>query len=94
MSSGIGGIVAYMDNLQRLLNFLNNLQARKIYYRLEHVRPDTLMVLVTVPGERWEIEFLAEGDTQIEIFYSDKRGVLSGNKANDLLKQLFETHGS
>jgi hypothetical protein len=82
-----------MDNLQRLLEFLNKLQAHKIYYRLEHIRPDTLMVLVTVPGERWEVEFLADGDTQIEIFYSDKRGVLSGDEATRLLEQLFGTHG-
>ena len=81
-----------MDTLQRLLEFLNKLQAHKIYYRLEHVRPDTLMVLVTVPGERWEVEFLADSDTQIEIFYSDKRGVLSGSEAKPLLEQLFETH--
>jgi hypothetical protein len=83
-----------MDNLQRLLEFLNRLQASKIYYRLEHVRPDTIMVLVTVPGERWEIEFLGDGDTQIEIFYSDKRGVLSGTEAKGLLEQLFERHSS
>jgi hypothetical protein len=83
-----------VDNLQRLLNFLNRLQAQKIFYRLEHVRPDTIMVLVTVPGERWEIEFLADGDTQIEIFYGDKRGVLSGAEAQGLLEQLFEKHGS
>ncbi len=83
-----------MDNLQRLLEFLNKLQASKIYYRLEHVRPDTLMVLVTVPGERWEIEFLADGDTQVEVFYSDKRGVISGNEVKQLLNQLFETHSN
>lgn len=83
-----------MDNLQRLLTFLSKLQGGKIYYRLEHVRPDTLMVLVTVPGERWEVEFLADGDTQIEIFYSDKRGVLSGDEAKGLLEQLFEKHSS
>jgi hypothetical protein len=82
-----------MDNLQRLLNFLSNLQTHKIYYKLEHVRPDMIMVLVTVPGERWEVEFLADGDTQIEIFYSDKRGVLSSETAEALLEQLFEKHG-
>jgi hypothetical protein len=82
-----------MDNLQRLLEFLNKLGAHKIHYQPLHVRPDTLMVLVTVPGERWEIEFLADGDTQIEIFYSDKRGVLSGAEAEGLLEQLFEKHG-
>jgi hypothetical protein len=82
-----------MDNLQRLLNFLNKLQTHNIYYKLEHVRPDTIMVLVTVPGERWEVEFLGDGDTQIEIFYSDKRGVLSGTEATKLLEQLFEKHG-
>ncbi len=83
-----------MDNLERLLAFLNKLQVAKIYYRLEHVRPDTLMVLVTVPGERWEVEFLADGDTQIERFYSDKRGVVSEDEAMKLLEQLFEKHSS
>lgn len=80
------------NNLKRLLEFLNQLQASRIYYRLEHVRPDTIMVLVTVPGERWEVEFLADDDIQIEIFYSDKRGVLSGIEANLVLKTLFENH--
>jgi hypothetical protein len=80
--------------LQRLLNFLNRLEQHHIYYKLEHVRPDTIMVLVTVPGERWEVEFLVDGDTQIEIFYSDKRGVLSGNEVEGLLEQLFEKHSS
>lgn len=83
-----------MDNLERLLEFLNKLKAHKIYFRLEHVRPDTIMVLVTVPGERWEVEFLADSDIQIEIFYSDKRGVLSGDQAKGLLEQLFEKHSS
>jgi len=29
------------------------------------------MVLVTVPGERWEVEFRADGSVEIERFISD-----------------------
>ena len=28
------------------------------------------MVGVTIPGERWEIEFMADGEVEIEVFHS------------------------
>jgi hypothetical protein len=45
----------------RLLDLLNRLDTPPIYYKLDHTRPDSVMVDVAVPGWRWEIEFMADG---------------------------------
>ena len=55
----------------RLLGFLNDLRKGNIYYRLSQHRDDAIMVEVTVPGERWEVEFLQDGGVDVEVFRSD-----------------------
>ena len=45
------------------------------------------MVLVAVPGERWEIEFLADGSIEVERFISD--GGIYGEEA---LNELFANY--
>jgi hypothetical protein len=55
----------------RMLSFLNDLRRAKIYYRLSQHRDDALMVEVSVPGERWEVEFLDDGTVEAEVFRSD-----------------------
>lgn len=43
-----------------------------------------MMVLVTVPGERWEIEFFADDSVEVEVFKS------SGEIKGELkLERLF-----
>ena len=37
------------------------------------------MVLVTVPGERWEVEFLGDGSIEVERFLSN--GEICGEEA-------------
>ncbi len=54
-----------------LNSFLNKLEEKKIYYRLNKVRSESIMVEVVVPGQRWEIEFMDDGDIEIEKFVSD-----------------------
>ncbi|NLP13616.1 MAG: hypothetical protein GX383_03865 [Clostridium sp.] len=54
-----------------LNNFLNKLEEKKIYYRLNKIRSESIMVEVVVPGQRWEIEFMDNGDIEIEKFISD-----------------------
>jgi len=56
-----------MDNLQKLIIFLDKLESLKIHYQLNKIR-DSIMVEVPVPGQRWEIEFMADGTIQIEKF--------------------------
>jgi len=78
-----------MENtLGKLLAFLDQLEKHNIYYRLDHVR-DSLMVLVAVPGQRWEIEFFEAGHVEVEIFTS------AGNRLEDesALERLISEFG-
>jgi len=76
--------------MQKLLLFLQKLELYKIHYTIEHNRDDYIMVLVSIPGERWEVEFDAEGNIEIEVFknstgvYSDER-ILDRLFASDVL---------
>jgi hypothetical protein len=60
-----------MDTVKGLINFLNKLEEKSIYYSLNKTRDESLMIEVTVPGQRWEIEFLEDGTVDIEKFISD-----------------------
>ena len=75
--------------MQPLLDFLNRLAEARISYSLAHVRPETVMVLVAVPGERWEVEFFADGRTEVEVF-TGSDGVHDGAGR---LEALFERFG-
>jgi len=59
-----------MDNLVRLVEFLDKLDELNIYYRLNRIR-DSILVEVVIPGERWEVEFMCDGSVVIEKFKSD-----------------------
>ena len=73
-----------MDNLNILVSFLNKLEDSKIYYTLSKIR-DSILVSVAVPGERWEIEFMDNGEVECEKFISN------GEIHNDyIFDELFE----
>lgn len=69
--------------LCRLTNFLKRLEEGNIHYSLASPRDDAVMVLATVPGERWEIEFFADGSIEVERFISD--GEIAAEEALDEL---------
>ena len=54
-----------------LLSILNDLRAAKIDYRLGHARDEAILVEITAPGERWEVEFFEDGSVEVEVFKSD-----------------------
>ena len=56
-----------MDNLTV---FLDKLEERKIYYRLNKIS-DSILVEIAVQGQRWEVEFMADGEIAIEKFISN-----------------------
>jgi hypothetical protein len=68
--------------LSQLLRFLQQLEDANIWYRLEHVR-DSVMVLLAVPGERWEVEFFRDGHIEVERFVS------AGMEDKSILSRLF-----
>ena len=57
------------ESLGKALAFLDRLEQLKLWYHIIHVR-DSLMIVVTVPGQRWEIEFFEDGSIDIERFVS------------------------
>lgn len=54
-----------------LTNFLDRLDEADIHYSLSSVREAAVMVSVSIPGERWEVEFMADGEIEVEIFHTD-----------------------
>ena len=75
------------NELSKVLNFLDELKRQKIAYQLEHVR-DSIMVIASVPGERWEIEFFDDGHVEVERFQS------AGNIENEeVLEDLIAQYG-
>ncbi|MCZ8519728.1 MULTISPECIES: hypothetical protein [Paenibacillus] len=58
-------------SLRELIAFLNKLEDSKIFYKLNKVRNEAIMVEVAIPGQRWEIEFLEDGTVEVEKFIND-----------------------
>jgi hypothetical protein len=63
---------------------LKQLEEAHIHYPLACHREDALMALITVPGERWEVEFLGDGSIEVERFLSN--GEICGEEA---LRELW-----
>jgi len=76
-----------MNTLTGLIEFLNKLDEKKIYYRLNKIRNEGIMVEVAVPGQRWEIEFMADGNIEIEKFIAD--GTMYGQGELEVLFHSF-----
>lgn len=58
------------DTFERLLGFLNRLDQRHVHYGVSHTRPDSVMVDIALPGQRWEVEFMRDGTIEIERYQS------------------------
>ena len=80
-----------MNVFQKLLDLLARLETAKIHYTLAHFRAETVSVEIAVPGERWEVEFFADGNVDVEVFSSRAEGELEGEEA---LERLFATHSA
>jgi hypothetical protein len=55
----------------QLLTFLERLDDAQIPYWMDHSRDDAVMVTASAPGEYWEIEFLENGEIEIERYRSN-----------------------
>lgn len=66
------------DGTERLRVFVEQLRQARIHHTLLQVRDGYTMVSLAVPGERWEIEFPASGEVEVEIFRSD--GTIAGEE--------------
>ncbi|MCA1686909.1 MAG: hypothetical protein LC745_13260 [Planctomycetia bacterium] len=70
---------------RKLLNFLDRLEKANVWYQMDHVR-DSVMVTLSIPGERWEVEFFEDEHIEIERFIG--QGV-AGDES-DLERMLTE----
>jgi hypothetical protein len=59
-----------------LLGILRGLDRARIAYHVTRYRYDAISVIAKVPGERWEIDVLEDGDVDFERFVSD--GTVTG----------------
>jgi hypothetical protein len=57
-------------DLLRLAIFLGRLRKTSIHFTVTMVRKGAIMVEISVPGERWEVEFLEDGAVDVERFVS------------------------
>lgn len=74
-----------MSTLRQLQDFLLKLRETGTYFDLLSDREGGVMVIVTLPGERWEVEFFHDREPEIEIFRSDGE-VFGPEKFDDLWK--------
>lgn len=78
--------------LAKLTGFLDRLDEADIHYDLSSVREESVRVGATLPGERWEVEFHADGDVEVEIFKSDGE-VHDASVLDELFEHAAETAG-
>ena len=73
--------------LSKLTGFLDRLDESDMHYTLSSEREGAVMVGVTVPGQRWEVEFMVDGEVEVEVFES-------GGDIRDAsaVEELFDIH--
>jgi hypothetical protein len=68
-----------------LYGLIRELDASGTHYALTSVREGAVMVQITIPGERWEVEFFDDSEPEIEVFRSD--GTIFGADKLDELRE-------
>ena len=74
-----------MSDLSELTKLLDRLDEAEIQYTLASVSEGAIVVGVDVPGEHWNIEFMDDGDIEVEIFKGDGQVFDYG-----IIEDLFE----
>ena len=82
-------------NVRQIGTFLKDLDERKIYYRVNKIREDAVMVEITVPGQFWEVEFMDDGSIEIPKFIScGEISVCQDINRCKEIEQLFDNYDS
>ena len=74
-----------MSDLSELTNLLDRLDEAEIQYTLASVSEGAIVVGVDVPGEHWKVEFMDDGEIEVEIFKGDGQVFDYG-----IIEDLFE----
>ena len=73
-------------NIGKFIEFLEKLEDAKIYFSLGKIR-DSILVEISVPGEKWEVEFFGDGHIEVERFSST--GAICDEKELEVLFRDF-----
>ena len=73
--------------MKKLLALSDQLKAANIHHEVTRYREDGMSIVANVPGERWEIDVLDDGEVIVEIYKSQ-----GGCRGEEALKDLFERH--
>ena len=76
-----------INALKKLLALSDQLKAANIHHEVTRYREDGVSIIATVPGERWEIDVLDDGEIVVEVYKSQ-----GGCRGAETLKDLFERH--
>ena len=69
--------------------FIRELDASKTHYSLTSVREGAVMVIVVLPGSRWEVEFFDDRGPDVEVFRSDST-IFGVDKLTDLWSEAAD----
>lgn len=73
--------------LKKLLALSDQLKTAGIHHDVTRYREDGVSIIASVPGERWEIDVLDDGEIVVEVYKSQ-----GGCRGEEALKDLFERH--
>ena len=73
-----------LNPLKKLLALSDQLKAADITHEVTRYREDGVSIIANVPGERWEIDVLEDGEVVVEIYKSQ-----GGCRGEDALKELI-----
>ncbi len=77
------------DGLERMLEFLNGLEQKKIHYFIEKCSDDGLLVTLTLMGVRVEVEFTPY-DMSFSVFKGSEDVSLDRKILDDLIKENWD----
>jgi hypothetical protein len=81
------GTIVGSTRLMSVFDLMHRLDRAAIHYDLASVRDGALMVQVSVPGERLEVEFFEDGNIEVERFVSTGK-----IESSDVLDELIAKH--
>lgn len=73
--------------LKKLLALSDQLKDAGIQHDVTRYREDGVSIIAAVPGERWEIDVLDDGEVVVEVYKSQ-----GGCRGEEAIKDLIERH--
>jgi len=76
-----------IKDIEGLIQLLERLKGSHIYFQLARYRDDAVSIEVFVPGQRWEIDVLTDGEVCVEVFKSAGE-IYGSEKLEELISEF------